>query len=49
MNSKSFRKERDVIISEVESIKLDFEKMNERLQDLFELAGLGISVETFYT
>ena len=44
---KELSQERDVIINEVESIKLDFEKMNERLQDLFELAGLGISVETF--
>ena len=32
---------------QVESITYDFEKVNVRLQDLFELAGLGISVEMF--
>lgn len=40
-------KERDVICNEIESIQLDFEKLNNRMRDLFELAGLGISVETF--
>lgn len=35
------------LAQQVESITLDFEKVNERLQDLFELAGLGISVEMF--
>lgn len=40
-------KERDVICAEIESMQIDFEKINERLKDLFELAGLGLSVETF--
>lgn len=40
-------KERDIICGEIDSISLDFEKVNERLKDLFELAGLGISIETF--
>ena len=40
-------RERDVICNEIESIQLDFEKLNNRMRDLFELAGLGISVETF--
>ena len=31
----------------MDAINLDFEKMSERLQDLFELAGLGLSVEMF--
>ena len=35
------------LAQQVESITFDFEKVNERLQDLFELAGLGISVEMF--
>lgn len=29
------------------NINLDFEKMSEHIQDLFELAGLGLSVEMF--
>lgn len=48
--SKEFNElveERDVICAEIESIQIDFEKINERLRDLFELAGLGLSVETF--
>lgn len=40
-------KERDIICNEIDLISLDFEKLNERLRDLFELAGLGISIETF--
>lgn len=32
---------------QVEIISFDFQKINERIQDLFELAGLGISVEMF--
>lgn len=32
---------------QIESISYDFEKINERLQDVFELAGLGMSVEMF--
>ncbi|MBR1530824.1 MAG: ATP-binding protein [Eubacterium sp.] len=32
---------------QLNSISYDFEKINERLRDLFELAGLGISVEMF--
>ena len=39
--------ERDLICNEIDAISFDFEKLNERLRDLFELAGLGISVETF--
>jgi|GEM_PF-1040309 len=39
--------ERDSLNNKLDTISLDFEKMNERLQDLFELAGLGISVELF--
>ena len=35
------------LAQQVESITYDFEKVNVRLQDLFELAGLGISVEMF--
>lgn len=40
-------KERDAISRKLDSINLDFEKMSERIQDLFELAGLGLSVEMF--
>lgn len=39
--------ERDAISRKLDSINLDFEKMSERIQDLFELAGLGLSVEMF--
>lgn len=39
--------EREAIKKKLDSINLDFEKMNERLHDLFELAGLGLSVEMF--
>ena len=39
--------ERDAISRKLDAINLDFEKMSERIQDLFELAGLGISVEMF--
>lgn len=40
-------RERDVISRKLDAINLDFEKMSERIQDLFELAGLGLSVEMF--
>lgn len=39
--------ERDIISRKLDAINLDFEKMSERIQDLFELAGLGLSVEMF--
>ena len=39
--------ERDTIERKLDSINLDFEKMSEHIQDLFELAGLGLSVEMF--
>ena len=39
--------EQDVIRQKMDSVYLDFEKMSERIQDLFELAGLGLSVEMF--
>ncbi len=39
--------ERDAISKKLDAINLDFEKMSERIQDLFELAGLGLSVEMF--
>ncbi len=35
------------LTQQIETISFDFEKISERLQDLFELAGLGISVEMF--
>lgn len=35
------------LTQQIESISYDFEKINERLQDVFELAGLGMSVEMF--
>ena len=40
-------KERELLSQKLDLISLDFEKMSERIQDLFELAGLGISVELF--
>lgn len=39
--------ERDAVRRKLDAINLDFEKMSERIQDLFELAGLGLSVEMF--
>lgn len=39
--------ERNALVKKLDAINLDFEKINERLKDLFELAGLGISVELF--
>lgn len=39
--------QRDAISRKLDVINLDFEKMSERIQDLFELAGLGLSVEMF--
>jgi len=39
--------ERDTIIQKLDAINYDFEKMSGRLRDLFELAGLGLSVEMF--
>ena len=39
--------ERDLLEKRVDAISIDFEKMSERIQDLFELAGLGLSVELF--
>ena len=39
--------ERDAVSKKLDAINLDFEKMSERIQDLFELAGLGLSVEMF--
>ena len=39
--------ERDTISRKLDAVNLDFEKMSERIQDLFELAGLGLSVEMF--
>lgn len=39
--------EKDSLTKKLNAVKLDFEKINERLKDLFELAGLGISVELF--
>lgn len=40
-------KERDAVSKKLDLINIDFEKMSERIQDLFELAGLGLSVEMF--
>lgn len=40
-------KERDLLIRQIDAVKLDFERMSERIHDLFELAGLGLSVELF--
>ena len=40
-------KERNAIRKKLDAINFDFEKISERLQDLFELAGLGLSVEMF--
>jgi len=42
-----FLKERDAVSKKLDLINIDFEKMSERIQDLFELAGLGLSVEMF--
>lgn len=39
--------ERNAISRKLDAINLDFERMSERIQDLFELAGLGLSVEMF--
>lgn len=39
--------EREAVRRKLDAINLDFEKMSERIQDLFELAGLGLSVEMF--
>lgn len=39
--------ERDAISRKLDVINLDFEKLSERIRDLFELAGLGLSVEMF--
>ena len=39
--------ERDAISKKVDAITLDFEKMSERIKDLLELAGLGLSAEMF--
>jgi C4-dicarboxylate-specific signal transduction histidine kinase len=39
--------ERESLASKLDAIHFDFEKISERLQDLFELAGLGLSVEMF--
>lgn len=39
--------ERNSISKKIDAISLDFEKLSERMQDLFELAGLGLSVEMF--
>lgn len=35
------------LTQQIETISFDFDKLKERLQDLFELAGLGMSVEMF--
>ncbi len=40
-------KERNLLAKRVDAVSIDFEKMSERIQDLFELAGLGLSVELF--
>ncbi len=49
-----FEKKFDVLINEIECVKKsaviiedDFQKFNQRISDVFELAGLGISVELF--
>lgn len=44
---EELNRERNVICNEIETIQFDFEKINNRMRDVFELAGLGISVETF--
>jgi signal transduction histidine kinase len=44
---KELDRERSVICNEIETIQLEYEKINNRMRDVFELAGLGISVETF--
>lgn len=35
------------IAKQIDAVKVDFERLNQRIQDLFELAGLGMSVELF--
>lgn len=40
-------KMREQLSRQIEMVSFDFSKLNEQLQDLFELAGLGISVEMF--
>ena len=37
----------DLFSNKLDAINYDFEKISERLQDLFELAGLGLSAEMF--
>lgn len=44
---ESLVRERETIVNEINAIQMDFSRLNGRMQDLFELAGLGISVETF--
>lgn len=39
--------ERNQLEKQIEAVKFEFEKIGQRIQDLFELAGLGISVEFF--
>jgi len=39
--------ERNIVKRKLDAIVLDFEKMGERVRDLLELAGLGLSVEMF--
>jgi len=39
--------DREKLSKRLDAISNDFEKISERLQDLFELAGLGLSVEMF--
>lgn len=44
---QSLLHERDDVRRKLDAINLDFEKMSERIRNLFELAGLGLSVEMF--
>ena len=39
--------ERKRLEKQIEAVKFEFQKIGQRIQDLFELAGLGISVEFF--
>ena len=39
--------ERNSLAKKIDAVSLEFETIQERLQDLFELAGLGLSVEMF--
>lgn len=39
--------ERNQLEKQIEAVKFEFGKIGQRIQDLFELAGLGISVEFF--